>query len=99
MLAETQLRRQVSVRFNFPGEPGCKKTEILVNPFLPLLNYKGEIEQQSKINLFGKKMQFKYAKSQEEIYKIEYLQDIEVKSKIPLKNQLDILVILEEIGG
>lgn len=44
-------------------------------------------------------MQFKYAKSQEEIYKIEYLQDIEVKSKIPLKNQLDILVILEEIGG
>lgn len=44
-------------------------------------------------------MQFKYAKSQEEIYKIEYLQDIEVKSKIPLKNQLDILVFFEEIGG
>jgi hypothetical protein len=65
MIAEKPYRSQVGVRFIFPNEPGSKIAEMVINPFLPLTNYKGEIEFQSKINLFGKKMQFKYMKSED----------------------------------
>ena len=63
MIAESSLRTQVAVRFIFPNEPGSKIAEVLVNPLLPLINWKGEIENLSGINLFGKKMIFKYMTS------------------------------------
>ena len=99
MIAESSTKVQVGVRFIFPNEPGSKPTELLVNPLIPLMNFKGELEQHSTINLFGKKMTFKYMISIDEGYKIEFLQDVARQTGSPLKNSMDILVFLEEVGG
>ena len=99
MIAESAQKSFVSARFIFPSEPGSKTVELLINPLLPLMNYKGQIEHHSGINLFGKKMTFKYMTSEEEGYKVEFLQDVARKTGMNLKNQTDILILLEEAGG
>ena len=46
-----------------------------------------------------KKMTFKYMSSQDEGYKIQFLQDVAKKLGVGLKNQLEIVIFLEEVGG
>lgn len=60
----------------------------MVNPYYPLFNYKGELESQSKIDLYGKKLTFKYTHYNSENFKIEYVQDITKKAKVDLKSTL-----------
>jgi hypothetical protein len=50
----------VRVKFSFPNELNSKQCEILVNPYYPLFNYKRQLESNSKIDLYGKKLVFKY---------------------------------------
>ena len=99
MIAEASYRGQVSVLFVFPNEPGSKNSEVLVNPLMPLMNYKGEVEHQSGLNLYGKRMVFKFMRSEEEGFKIEFLQDVVRKTGVSLRNQIEVLVVLEEVGG
>jgi len=99
MIAEQDYRSKVGVNFVFPNEPGSKPSEVLVNPVIPLINYKGDIERLSGINLFGKKLIFKYIPTEDISYKIEYLQDAVYQTKKYLKNPTDIMIFLEEIGG
>jgi hypothetical protein len=42
----------------------------MVNPFLPLFNYKRQIETGTKIDLYGKKISFKYSSQPTESFKI-----------------------------
>ena len=41
------------------GEPGNRVAMISVNRFVPLINYKRQIENQHKIDLYGRKLIFK----------------------------------------
>ena len=43
MISEQEYRTKISVNFIFPNEPTSKDSEVLVNPVIPLINYKGEI--------------------------------------------------------
>ena len=47
------------MRFHLSGEPGNKVAMISVNRFVPLINYKRQIENQHKIDLYGRKLIFK----------------------------------------
>ena len=79
MLAEDN-KQNVKVRFSFNTEVNSKQCEILVDPFTPLFNYKRQLETNSKMDLFGKKLIFKYAGNEIQ-YKIDYLQDIVIREK------------------
>ena len=64
-----------------------------------MLNFKGEIEQNSGMNLFGKKMVFKYVKDGDEGHIVEFLQDVVRKTNGNLQNKMTLLVLMEEMGG
>jgi hypothetical protein len=60
----------------------------MVNPYYPLFNYKRQLEVSTKIDLYGKKLLFKYTHYNSENFKIEYVQDITKKATVDLKNTL-----------
>lgn len=97
MIAENGMG-SVRVKFSFPNELNSKPFEIVVNPYYPLFNYKRQIETNSKIDLYGKKLNFEYTHNSSN-YKIEYVQDIAKKTGGTLKNELELQVKFEEVGG
>lgn len=71
----------------------------MVNRYLPLMNYKRQLENNSRIDLYGKRMTFKYTHSNKEPYIIEYLQELVQRSSIELRDLMEIEVTFEEMGG
>ena len=71
MIGEDSEGRLVRVRFSFPNEPSGKVVEVLVNRYSPLINYKRQIENsQSQMDLFAKRIYFRYVHSNKEAYLI-----------------------------
>lgn len=67
----------------------------MVNPYYPLINYKRQLENTSKIDLYGKKLIFKYTHYNSENFKIEYVQDITKKTKVDHLNAVELQVYFE----
>jgi hypothetical protein len=73
----SKLNHQYQVKFFFTNEVGNKHCELSINPFSPLINYKRYLENYSKIDLYGKKLIFKYIDQLHgNSFNIEYLQEI-----------------------
>jgi hypothetical protein len=95
MIAEEQRKTQIKVKFVFANDLTAKPCELLVNPYSPIFNYKTQLESQARMDLYGKKLVFKYTHNNSESFKIEYLQEIALKSKTDLKNALTVEVLFE----
>jgi hypothetical protein len=81
----------VQVKFYFSNEVGNKQCEISVSPFSPLINYKRQLENSSKIDLYGKKLLFKYADQLHGTsFNVEYLQEIVERTRQELKSYIDL---------
>ena len=52
-------KETIAVRFHLLGGQGNKVAMICVNKFIPLINYKRQIESQHKVDLYGRKLVFK----------------------------------------
>ena len=72
---------------------------IAVNRFIPLLNYKRQIENQHKVDLYGRKLLFKVEIEKGRKANVEYAQEVIELRKEPELTEISIEVDFEEMGG
>jgi hypothetical protein len=88
------------VNFHLINETSSKKITVMVNRFTPLINYKRQIENAARVDLYGRKLIFRTSKSQTMEEEIDYLQEFfdNTGGMEPI-GPTDLDVLYEEMGG